>query len=245
MKDLQHSIHPDSAIPLYKQLEEVLLAELDHMAAGEMLPPERELQEKYHVSRATVRMTLDEIERQGRIKRIQGIGTVVIKPTIQPEIMKLTSFTEDIRARGMIPSSQVLDLAIVVPSPMVVKALELESHNQILYVKRLRLADNEPVGIHELYIPPALELSLNELRSMASYYTLLRERHGIEPRHALERLTARNATPEEAALLDIAAGNALLTIERTTYADNEIPIEFVVLAYRADRYEYQVSLFRE
>ncbi len=239
------AIQPDSPIPLYKQLEQILLETLEHMSTGDMFPPERELQEKYHVSRATVRTTLGEIERQGWIKRVQGIGTIVSKPKIRPEIMKLTSFTEDICARGMTPGSRTLDVAIVTPTATVLKALRLQPRTQVLYVRRLRLADNDPVGIHALFIPPALELSLSELHDMPSYYALLRERHRIKPGRALEHLTARNADEEEAGLLEVDIGSALLSIERTTYSDNDVPIEFVKLVYRADRYEYQVALYRE
>lgn len=215
------------------------------MSNGDMLPAERELQERYHVSRATVRMTLEEIERLGRIKRIQGLGTIVTKPKIQPEIMKLTSFSEDIRARGMTPGSRTLNLALFSCPSNVAHALGLEPNTEILYVKRLRLADDEPVGIHELYVPPSLELSLEELRGMSSYYALLSQRHGIEPAFARERLTAIDADEDVARLLDIAPGSALLAIERTTYTADGNPMEFVSLVYRGDRYEYQISLYRD
>jgi GntR family transcriptional regulator len=192
-----------------------------------------------------VRTTLDEIERLGWIKRIQGVGTVITKPKIKPEIMKLTSFSEDILARGMKPGSKNLELALVLPPKPASEALRLRTGTKVLFVKRLRLADDEPVGIHELYIPPALEFSPNDLTAMSSYYVLLREHHNLEPTHAIERLTARNASEEEAQVLGTEIGGALLAIERTTYTDDEVPLEFVNLVYRADRYEYQVALYRE
>ncbi len=245
MDEQQQKIQSNSPVPLYKQLEQIILKQLQDMAPGDMLPPERELQEAYDVSRATVRATLKEIERQGRIERIRGVGTVVKHPKIQPEIMKLTSFSEDIRARGMVPGSQTLKVAIVIPEGKILAALKLPPETQLLYVKRLRLANGEPVGIHELYIPPEIEISLNELKEVSSYYDLLRERHNIEPRHAVERLTAKNADSSEARLLATEVGSALLTIERVTFTETERPVEFVSLVYRADRYEYQVALFRE
>jgi GntR family transcriptional regulator len=238
-------IQPDSPIPLYKQLESIILQEIEGMSEGDMLPAEREFQEKYHVSRATVRTSLNEIEQLGWIKRIQGVGTVVSKPTIQPEILKLTSFTEDIRARGLLPGSKNIDLTLVIPPQVVASALKLQADSKVIYVKRLRLADNQPVGIHKLYIPPHLEFSPTELNKMGSYYALLRERHNLEPSHAIERLTAKNADEQEAKLLDTPVGVALLAIERTTYTADSAVLEYVSLVYRADRYEYQVTLYRE
>lgn len=245
MESHQIDLLANSALPLYKQLEEVILQEIARLSDGDMLPAERELQEKYHVSRATVRATLEEIERLGRIKRVQGVGTIVTKPKIQPEIMKLTSFSEDVRSRGLTPGSRTLDLQIIRSTQPIVDALNIDLDTELLYVKRLMLVDEEPVGIHELHIPPSLELSLNELRSLSSYYDLLRKRHNIEPTFAHERLTAIDASSDIARLLDIAPGSALLSIERTTYAADSSPIEFVNLVYRGDRYEYQVSLYRD
>ena len=113
------------------------------------------------------------------------------------------------------------------------------------YVKRLRTADGEPVGIHDLYIPPTLEFAPQALQTMSSYYRLLHERHGIEPERATERFTAKTADAEEAALLRVPEGTALLTIERLTFDATDRAIEYVALRYRADNYHYRVEMRRK
>ncbi len=210
-----------------------------------MLPPERELQERYQVSRATVRHALDELEREGVLKRIQGIGTIISDAKIRPEIMKLTSFTEDMLARGLQPGSKTLDLNLVVPPQIVQNSLALKPDEKVWYVKRLRLADQEPVGLNELYIPPTLEFAPADLNQMLSYYTLLDQRHHLRPMYAVEHLTARVAAEEEAAILAVSVGSPLLFIKRITYTEDNTPLEYVNLIYRADRYEYQVTLYRK
>ncbi|MBK8022830.1 MAG: GntR family transcriptional regulator [Chloroflexi bacterium] len=236
-----------SAVPLYEQLKEMLLAQLrsNDLSVGHKLPPERELMQQYGVSRSTVRRALDELEQQGYVTRMQGVGTVVSKPKIRPEMMTLTSFTEDMKARGLKPGSVTLTLDLVEPSPAVRAGLRFETDSRVWYIKRLRLADDMPVGIHELYIPSTLGFAPHDLSAMQSYYDLVLERHRLKPVYATEHFTAKNADQEEARLLEIPAGSALLQIARVTYADNGAPFEYVNLVYRADRYEYAVTLYRK
>ncbi len=240
------SIDRNSSLPLYAQLKDALLQVIADgtLAVGDKLPTERELQETHQVSRATVRNALHLLEQQGYIRRLQGVGTVVTKPKIKPEMVKLTSFTEDLQARGMKPGSQTLDVSLISPPNEAIEPLQLTTNDKVWYVQRLRMADDEPVGIHNLFIPPTLEFSPHELQTMTSYYSLLRKHHGIEPERAIERFTAKNASSKEAELLRIAKGTALLVIQRVTHTINEQPIEFVNLVYRADRYEYNVQLHR-
>jgi GntR family transcriptional regulator len=239
--------HESTAVPLYLQLRNTLLEEIAagrHAEAGDVLT-EKALQERFGVSRATVRHALDSLERQGIVVRRKGFGTVVQAPKIQPELVHLTSFTEDVQRRGLKPGSRTLDLALVVPPERVAAAFALPEGEKVWYVLRLRTIDGAPVGLHDLYIPPNIEFSPQTLSSMTSYYELLRTHHHLELEHAVETLTACNAGEREARLLDVAEGTALLIVERLTHAKSGQPIEYVRIAYRADQYEYQVKLFRD
>lgn len=235
------------ATPLYLQLHQAILEQVvsTQAAPGDRLPTERELQERFGVSRATVRSALDLLERQGYVVRSQGVGTVVARAKIEPNISHLTSFSEDLEAKGMRPGSATLEVALVPPPARAMTHFVLSDLDKVWYVKRLRFADGQPVGIHELYIPPSLEFAPLALQSMPSYYRLLKERHGIEPSRAVESFTAKTANADEAALLDLDVGAALLAIERVTYDELERVLEYVVLRYRADHYEYRVELRRK
>ena len=237
---------PTDAPPLYQQIRNAIL---DEIASGEVADgtklTERELQERFGVSRSTVRHALEALEWQGIVTRRQGVGTMVTAPTIQPQIMHLTSFTEDVRRRGLMPSSKTLDLKLVVPPSSVSRALGLEEGVKVWYVLRLRIIDGQPVGLHDLYIPPTLEFAPQALSTMSSYYELLRVQHGREPVRAVETLTAKNADERESSLLNVAAGTALLAIERLTHDQYGEPVEYVCVAYCADYYEYQIMLSRQ
>ena len=242
VKTLSHN----SPIALYHQLKDLLLEEIlsGNQKEGDKIPPEYVLQEQFGISRATVRQALAELEREGYIERKQGVGTIVCRQKIRPRIMELTSFSEDMRARGLKPGSVTLSLNFMLPPQVVRERLKLKPGEKVWLVRRLRLANDEAVGLHSLYIPPTLEFAPRDLENMSSYYTLLSERHGIEPLYADEILSARNATKEEADLLGIQEGSAILTVDRTTYRLEDQPMEFVRIAYRADRYEYDIALYR-
>lgn len=234
------------SVPLYLQIRNTLLEEIaaGRHAEGSDVLTEKTLQERFGVSRATIRHALDTLEREGVVARRKGFGTVVQAPKIRPELVMLTSFTEDVQRRGLTPGSKTLDIALVVPPPRVCAAFQLGETDKVWYILRLRTIDGVPVGLHDLYIPPNIEFSPQTLASMSSYYELLRTHHHLEPQHAIETLTACNAGEREAELLAVAQGSALLIVERLTYAQAGQPIEYVRVAYRADQYEYQVKLFR-
>jgi GntR family transcriptional regulator len=236
-----------NSVPLYLQIRNTLLEEIAagrHAEAGDVLT-EKALQERFGVSRSTIRHALDTLEWQGIIARRKGFGTVVQTPKIRPELVHLTSFTEDVQRRGLTPGSQNLDIALVAPPPRICAAFHLRETEKVWYVLRLRTIDGAPVGLHDLYIPPNIEFSPQTLAAMSSYYELLRSHHRLDPQRAVETLTACNAGEREARLLEVAEGTALLIVERLTHAQNGQPIEYCRIAYRADLYEYQVKLFRE
>lgn len=239
-------IGKDSPLPLYYQLKTHIL---DLIAAGElqpgqMLPSERQLQEQHEISRATVRQALTELVNEGVLERKQGIGTVVARKKIAPQLLKLTSFTEDMRGRGFTPGSVTLELAHTAPPAYVRDALKLGGHETIQSIYRLRLADDEPIGLQLLYVPPWLGLSDKELADLGSFYQLLKEKCGIEVVRAHEYLNARNATAREARYLHIKAGRALINVERVSYDSKDWPVEYVQFVYRADRYVYDLTLYR-
>jgi GntR family transcriptional regulator len=239
-------IDHQSSAPLYLQLKNHLLQLIrdQEIVEGERLPTERELQAQLGLSRATIRQALSELSQEGFVERRRGIGTIVCHHKIKPEIMKLTSFTEDMLARGLAPDAKTLDLNFDVPPKRVQQALGLGSNEKVWCVKRIRLANGEPVGLHDLYIPPTLEIAPNDLMKMKSYYRLLSERHTLIPTYAVETLTAMNATRTEANILEFSEGSSLLIIWRTTFSKTDQVLEVVRIAYRADRYEYEIHLFR-
>lgn len=243
---MQTSVGKDSPLPLYYQLKTHILESISagEYAPGQMLPSERELQERFGVSRATVRQALAELVNEGVLERRQGIGTIVAPKRIAPQLLRLTSFTEDMRGRGHAAGSQTLTASCVAPPPNVRERLMLAPGESVWEVYRLRLADGEPIGLQQLYVPAWLGLDEQDFLQMTSYYRLLESKSGVTVQWGHELLNARTATAREARLLQTKTGSALINVERVSYDQQERPVEHVFFVYRADRYVYDLTLYR-
>jgi len=169
------------------------------------------------------------------------VGTFVKAKKIEPELVRLTSFSEDMKSRGLTAGSKTLEVENILPDPQVMSYLGLTSRVPLWCVRRLRFANDEPIGLQYLYIPPWLEIDPEQLVQLQSYYELLSQK-GIKLARANELLIARNATKREAKLLNIKAGRALLVADRVTYDTRNICVEYVQFIYRADRYQYRLTL---
>jgi GntR family transcriptional regulator len=232
--------------PLYYQLKQHLQ---EHIAAerlqqGDAIPSERELQERFGVSRATVRQAIGELVSEAILERRQGVGTVVARPKIAPELRQLTSFSEDMRIRGVRPGAQLITAEQVAAPPRVREVYGADANTPLWMLYRLRLADDEPLGLQRIFLPPSLPFASAEIKEMESYYQLLERRFGLHLSRAEELLGAKNATEQEAALLRIESGQALLVRERVTFDQYGRPVEFVQFVYRGDRYQYRLPLER-
>jgi GntR family transcriptional regulator len=232
-----------SPVPLHEQCKQLLLQQirLGKLQPGDTIPPERELEQLYGLSRTTIRQAILELVQQGVLQRVQGRGTFVAKTAIPFDLHHLTSFTEDMRARGKRPSSRLLELSVIPADPTIRDALVC---NTVIKIKRLRLADDKPMGIHTAFLPDAFKVDETSLNQEGSLYAILSRRHHLELFTADETLEAVTANEEESQLLGIVPGAPVLRIERLSYDSRGEPREFVVMRYRADEYKYYVRLTR-
>ncbi len=226
--------------PIYYRIEQDILEELHRgrLQAGDQLPSEADLAQKYRVSRITAKRALDELVTQGRAFRQQGRGTFVAEERIR-EISGLRSFSEDIRRRGLAPSSHVLKFEEIVPEPPVRARLHLVDDAHAFLLKRLRLAGGEPLAIETAYINSRLCPNLlKEDFTRESLYTVLMEKYQIIPTWADAEIEAGAASRQEAALLKLRTGQPVLMARRLTFAANYAVIETVHSVYRGDRFTF-------
>ncbi|MCL4459022.1 MAG: GntR family transcriptional regulator [Chloroflexi bacterium] len=242
------SVSKDSPLPLYYQLTELLRSKIEsgEWKPGQQIPTEQELCEQNKVSRITVRQSLSNLVHEGLLYRAQGKGTFVTMPRIQQGPQRLTSFSEDMQQRGMRPGAKVLDIEVLPAPAGIASKLRLEPGEPVIMIKRLRLADDEPMGIQTAYIPHRLCPHLvNDDLNDQSLYQLLSTKYGLRPRRATESYVAVQADKGEARLLKSPENAAVLAVERISYSADGQPIEFVRSVMRGDRYSVSVELVSE
>ena len=234
-------------IPLYYQIKTRLLQGIEsgQLKVGERIPSERELTERYGVSRMTARQALVELESQGYLTRMQGKGTYVSIPKLDQPLLALTGFTEDMRRRGMTAGAQLLSAEEVPAGFPVGQALGIAVTDPVYRLSRLRLANGEPVALEISHIPAALCPGLLEVDlTEHSLYAILRDRFGLALEKATQSLEAITAPSHEARLLKVREGAAILLMERVARGRQGRAIEFVRSFYRGDRYRFTTELIR-
>jgi len=225
---------------MYFRIQQAILEQIQsgQLKSGELLPSETELAQQYQVSRITAKRALDELVYQGWAFRQQGRGTFVAQARIR-EISGFRSFSEDIRSRGFIPTSQVLMFEEVEPEAAIRGRLHLPEGEHVFLLKRLRLASDAPVAVETAHIPcricPDL---LQEDMSGGSLYSILMEKYQVVPTWADAEIEAATATKEEALLLKLKAAQPVLAARRVTYSANYDAIESVYSVYRGDRFTF-------
>ena len=240
-------LNKELPIPLYYQLKTILL---DRMKTGEWkandrLPAEDELAATYGVSKATVRQALSELEIAGIVRREQGRGTFVAEPKFEQGPRELTSFSEEMQKHGLRSSSRVLSQQIIKAETDVAEKLGLEEGSPVFQLKRLRLADGEPMGMQTACIPVALAPNLvREDFESASLYDILENKYGLIPFYARETHFAVLLDEEEAELLKADVGSAGLAAERVTFLSDRRPFELVYSVMRGDRYKIILDLVK-
>ncbi len=236
----------NSPVPLYFQLQEVLRKKIirDIYSPGDLIPSEKELQDLYKVSRITVRNAINGLVLEDLLIKKQGKGTIVAFPRMQEDgNSTLKSFTEKMEQLGLKISTEVLDVARIPTPERIAEHLGIKAEEEIIYSKRLRKVDGEPIALFENYISTGTGVTEHDDFG-GSIYKLLEEKYFIKISGAEKVIEAGIARTEDATFLSIMEGDPVLIIRYTTFNLNNNPIEYAEGIYRADRYKYMVKLKR-
>jgi len=209
---------------------------IENLNVGDSIPSERQLAGDLGVSRLTVRAALDELVREGYLLRRRGAGTFVAEPKVAKG-MTISSFSEDMRQRGLTPGSRTLELQVVPAGARLGRILHVSPAEPVTVAKRLRLADGEPMAIELLHVRESLlpGLSATDLEA-DSFYDLLANRYGIEIVGGEQTVEPTVTDEEESATLGVPLHSPALLFERVTRTTTGEIVEFTVSVYRGDRY---------
>src|SRR5215510_7151057 len=234
------ALDESSAQPLYQQLQRALRGAIENGIIGpdDALPPERDLAEMLKVSRITVRKAIDELVDDGLLIRKQGSGTFVSN-RVEKNFAKLTSFSEDMRARGRQPRSVWMNRAEGTVTPEESLTLRSSPGTPVFRFHRIRYADDAPMAIEYATVLATCLPSLDAVEN--SLYEAL-ERAGNRPVRALQRLRAVLFTAEQAELLQAKERDAGLLVERLGFLKDGSAAEFTQSYYRGDIYDFVAEL---
>jgi GntR family transcriptional regulator len=226
--------------PKGEQLRSILEDLIDALKPGDPLPSERELAERYDVARMTVRAEITRLASEGLVERIQGRGTFVAEARVA-QAAALSSFSEDMRARGLAPGSRVLGQGTVAADDVVARQLDVDPGTLVVRVRRVRTADGEPMALEEAFLPADRfgELAGEDLEG-ASLFTVLEDRFGARFPEADQRVVAVEIVGEDANLLRVAPGRAGLKFHTILIDEDERPLAYAWSLFRGDRYEIRL-----
>jgi GntR family transcriptional regulator len=241
------------SVPASTQLAEALKAEIiqQRLSRGGRLPSERELIDRSGLSRVTVRAAVGILERQGWLVRRQGLGTFVADPVKQELGPGVRTITEVLLSSGVTPRVDVLSRRVG-PAPQ--RIAETLGLSEVLCIRRRFSDGDEPLALVTAYLPSGLGQAVEPLLSGApdaetnytteTTYTMWEQRLGVHIARAAHEIHAAGASAEVAAALDLAVGSPVLVLERTSYTDDDKPLEVVEFHYRPERYRFSVTLPR-
>ena len=217
---------------------------IERLPVGKAIPSERQLSAMLGVSRPTLRAALDGLVRDGYLVRRQGSGTFVGRPKIAQELT-VTSFSEDMRRRGMVPTSRTLELRVISAGARLGQLLHVSPSEPIVVVRRLRLADGDTMAIETLHVPQALVpgLAAKDL-DRGSFYSLLETRYGIVVANGIQTIEPTVTSEEESAALNVPLHSPAFLFQRTSRSQTGEIVESVRSIYRGDRYKLVTELFQ-
>jgi len=227
----------------HEQIREQLMGEIAVLAPDTQLPHERDLAERFQVSRATVRQALAALVSEKRIYALRGHGTFVASPGISKDL-QLTSFSDDMRNRGHEPSTRVLSAEEAVAEPRVARVLELAPDDKVVHLERLRLADGFPMCLEDIWLPARLVPGILHQDLAQSLYELMWLRYRIKIERAEQKISAEVMSEHTRDLLAMPDPSAAVVVTRRGFDEKGRVAEYGRSTYRADRYDFEVSIHR-
>jgi len=235
-------------IPLYYQLKTMLLEYIKENQENidTPIPTEVEISKHFGISRPTVRQAINELVVEGYLYRIKSKGTFISRPKISQDfLLILDSFNNEMKKKGMKPSTKLLLKDVIKSDEKVAHALKIEPGSEVIVLNRLRYADDEPIVFVVTYLPYKLCSGiLNHDMESESIYEILENECNLPVAGARRSLESTLAGEFEARLLNIAKGAPIQYFESVAYLEDGTPVEYSLAKYRGDRNKFTYELKR-
>lgn len=246
---MSRRLHRNSPIPLYEQLKAILAEDIRNgkLAADEQIPSERELCEKYDVSRITVRQAIAEAVNEGLLYRTRGRGTFVSGTKIEQQLKKVNSFQQTLVNQGLIASTSLLKAEPEPNNFFLSRILNTNMLDQVIHIQLVGSGNNVPVVFYDSYFASEIgENMMKEAKLAASKklpfstLDLYGEKVGVVPTHVEQTFEAIPADSQVSEILQIPVQSPIFLSTSIIYK-NEQALEFKLAYYRGDKYKFYVT----
>lgn len=233
---LQVQMDRSASKPLHAQISEPLEALIlsGKIPMNTLIEDEVSMAKRLQVSRPTTRRALQDLVNRGLLTRRRGIGTRVT-PSQVHRPLGLTSLNTDLQKAGFETSTKTLGYEVILAGPEEAELLQCEEGIEVVRVERVRLSNSEPLALLTNLLPGNIAPSLTQL-SQKGLYDCLRE-SGVVLSTAQHQVSARNASPNEAEQLDMADGDAVMTMRQTVFDKDGRVVEHGSHIYNPDVYK--------
>jgi GntR family transcriptional regulator len=237
-------IDKKSPVPIYYQLKNIIFEKIarGEYSEGSIIPSERELVDVLNISRMTVRQAINQLVNEGILYREKGKGTFVSKTKIEQK--NIMSFSDIVSTKGRTPSTKVLRFSREEATQEIREFLGLNEKQLVYNIKRLRLADNIPVGIEQNYIPEMYCPGLEKYDLTSSLYKLIKEEYLHVISYVDNIVEAAKPSKEEKDLLNIPLNIPVLNISSVMFTESGLKLQYERSVYRADEYKYNIRVYR-
>lgn len=225
--------------PMYIKIHNQIKREIENhdYQVGSKIPAERQLAQKFGVSRMTLRQAIKTLEDEGILEQRVGSGTYVANQKVQEKMSGVMSFTDITHANGQTPSSKLISYRFGKPSLSEMERLNLDDKQEVLRMERIRYADDVPICYEVVSIPQNLVKNMSKADISSHLYQTL-GKNGYKVGRVTEYISAAVANENSARLLDAKKGEALITRLQVTELSNGMPFEYTRANYVADRFEF-------
>lgn len=232
-------------VPRYYEIEQALRARIATLEADEPLPSDADLCGQFGVSRMTARNAVQRLVQEGLVYRVPGRGTFVAAGAAHRQAGKVLSFTHEMRRRGRVPTSRVLERRVRRAGARERRLLGLAERARVVVVRRIRLADGEAIALEAAVFADdtAPAVLAADLEHGSLHATLVAS--GRAPTRGRGSLAAEAATSEDSELLAVPAGAPLLVERRVIFDQDDRPLELTESRYAGERYGLDVDFVVE
>lgn len=234
----------NNPVPLHLQLKDVIEKEIKDGIYKEKIPSERDLMDRFSVSRTTVREAISHLVQDGILEKVHGKGTFISqKPPIHEWLDSLNSLTHTVKKMGMVPGSKLLHCEISTEPNHVADLLQVDS---FYIIERLRTADSTPIAIERHFYSKEIGMMLAQYDlETSTIYDLLENELGIELVEAEQFISCKEVTIEDAHRLEVPVGSSVLSVERLITNSHGEPIEYYTSYFRPDMYVFRLKTKRK